>query len=93
MSISPNVKERLRKRYEADFLSFHENKIKDNRSAGSRARLGVTCPAVPPPVNTIFFMVTLLARFWRTSIQKLKNLQLFLLACLCYIIVSNALAS
>lgn len=38
MSISPNVKERLRKRYEADFLSFHENKIKDNRSAGNRAR-------------------------------------------------------
>lgn len=38
MSISPNIKEKLRKRYDADFLSFHENKIKDNRSAGNRAR-------------------------------------------------------
>ncbi len=38
MSISPNVKDELRKRYDADFLSFHESKIKDMRSAGNRAR-------------------------------------------------------
>ncbi len=38
MSITTNVKDKLRKRYDADFLSFHENRIKDNRSAGNRAR-------------------------------------------------------
>ena len=38
MSISPSVKDKLRKRYNADFLSFHESKIKDSRSAGNRAR-------------------------------------------------------
>ena len=38
MSITTNVKDRLRKRYDADFLSFHENRIKDSRSAGNRAR-------------------------------------------------------
>lgn len=38
MSIGTSVKDRLRKRYETDFLSFHENKIKDSRSAANRAR-------------------------------------------------------
>ncbi len=38
MSISPNEKEKLRKRYDADFLSFHENRIKDGRSAAGKAR-------------------------------------------------------
>lgn len=38
MSISPNEKEKLRKRYDADFLSFDENRIKDGRSAANRAR-------------------------------------------------------